>query len=114
MRTGAVAIELGGLGMQQQSERIVSRQTFGDIGMTPRGVAIALPDRQQTMGDGLTPARLTLFMAATAHSLRRAPQTRRSDQANTTATIVRPSTSTNTGTDGEARQTPQDITTSPG
>jgi hypothetical protein len=75
MGASAIAVELGGLGMQQQCERIVRGVSLGDARMALGDGTIALADSEQALRDGVTSAGLALVAAVAAIARRRTPDT---------------------------------------
>ena len=59
LRAFAVAVELRGLRVQQQRQRIVRGMAARDIGMLAGRGGIAMADRQQPLRDGVPAARMT-------------------------------------------------------
>ena len=74
LRAFAVAVELGGLRVQQQRQRIVRGMAARDVGMAAGRGGIAVADRQQSVRDGVAAAGLAAFAPAAPETLRRAPQ----------------------------------------
>ena len=96
VRALAVAVELGGLRMQQQCQRIVRGMAAGDIGMGAGGGGIAVADREQSLGDRVTAARLAPLAPVFADPSRHAPEPAQHAHVSIAATTTTPSASTNT------------------
>src|SRR5450759_2960097 len=74
LRAFAVAVELCGLRMQQQRQRIVGGMATRDIGMRPSRGGIALADCEQSVGDGVAAARVPALATAAPDPLGHAPE----------------------------------------
>ena len=72
---GAVVVtfELRRLRLQQQRQRIVGHKARRRVGMFAGRSTVAMADRQQAPGDGLTTARLALVAAIAAQPRRHPP-----------------------------------------
>ena len=75
LRALAVAVKLRGLRMQQHGQRVLLRQTFGDIGVAARGEMVAGADRKQALRDGVPPLRLTALASKSAETFGSAQET---------------------------------------
>ena len=113
LRAFAVAVELGGLRVQQQRQRIVRGIAARDIGMPAGRGGIAVADRQQALGDGVAAAGLTAFAPRCPSRAGMRHSARRIVHASIAATMVAPSASANTGSEASTRQPPHDSATSP-
>ena len=74
LRAFAVAVELRGLRVQQQRQRIVRGMAPRDVGVRAGGAGIAVADREQPLRDGVPAPRMTPLVARAANPLRGAPE----------------------------------------
>src|ERR1700735_141789 len=73
-RALAIAIELGGLRVQQQRKRIIRSMTARDIGMLPGGRGIAMADREQSLCDRVSAPRAPSLVPVAPDTSRHAPE----------------------------------------